>query len=99
VYLVADPTSSAGSAVTIKSNVKELCLPIVHRSLVSLCNHYVPLMRNPYAFNCLIVVGANLCARDPLEVKGKGIRGVGGAADKEAYRLLSVLCPRKFLHF
>jgi hypothetical protein len=25
-----------------------------------------------------------MCARDPLEVKGKGITGVGGAADKEA---------------
>jgi hypothetical protein len=24
-----------------------------------------------------------MCARDPLEVKGKGIRGVGGVADKE----------------
>jgi hypothetical protein len=32
------------------------------------------------------VVGANLCARDPLEVKGKGIRGVGGVAD-----ILSIL--------
>jgi hypothetical protein len=33
----------------------------------------------------ITVVGANLCARDPLEVKGKGIRGVGRVADKEAY--------------
>jgi hypothetical protein len=31
------------------------------------------------------VVGANLCAPDPLEVKGKGIRGMEGVADKEAY--------------
>jgi hypothetical protein len=31
------------------------------------------------------VVGANLCTRDPLDVKGKGIRGVGGVTDKEAY--------------
>jgi hypothetical protein len=31
------------------------------------------------------VVGANLCARDPLEEKGMGIRGVEGVADKEAY--------------
>jgi hypothetical protein len=31
------------------------------------------------------VVGVNMCVRRPLEVKGKGIRGVGGAANKEAY--------------
>jgi hypothetical protein len=31
------------------------------------------------------VVGANLCARDPLQEKGRGIRGAGGVADKEAY--------------
>jgi hypothetical protein len=30
-------------------------------------------------------VGANLCARDPLEVKGHGIRGLEGGAGKEAY--------------
>jgi hypothetical protein len=31
------------------------------------------------------VVGANLCVRGPSDVKGKGIRGEGGVADKEAY--------------
>jgi hypothetical protein len=36
------------------------------------------------------VVGANLCARDPLELKGKGFRGVGGVADKEAYTVHTV---------
>jgi hypothetical protein len=35
------------------------------------------------------VVGANLCARDPLEVNGKGIRGEGGVADKKAYTVKS----------
>jgi hypothetical protein len=29
------------------------------------------------------VVGANVCVRGPLEVKGKGIREVGGVADKK----------------
>jgi hypothetical protein len=29
------------------------------------------------------VDGANLCARDPLEVKGKGIGRVGGVADRK----------------
>jgi hypothetical protein len=32
----------------------------------------------------ITAVGANLCVRRPLELNGKGIRGVGGAADKEA---------------
>jgi hypothetical protein len=32
----------------------------------------------------LTVVGTNLCAWVPLEVKGKGIRGVGRVAGKEA---------------
>jgi hypothetical protein len=36
------------------------------------------------------VVGANLCSRDPSEVKGKGIRGVGAVADKEAYSVHTV---------
>jgi hypothetical protein len=31
------------------------------------------------------VVGANLCVPRPLEIKGKGIRRVGGVAVKEAY--------------
>jgi hypothetical protein len=35
------------------------------------------------------VVGANLCVRRPLEVKGKGIIGVGQASDKEAYTVHS----------
>jgi hypothetical protein len=29
------------------------------------------------------VVGANLCVRRTLEVKGKGVRGVGGLPDTE----------------
>jgi hypothetical protein len=33
------------------------------------------------------VIRANLCARDPLEVKGKGIRGV---ADKEAHTVYTI---------
>jgi hypothetical protein len=37
-----------------------------------------------YHISCT-VIGANLCTRDPLEVKGKEIRGVGGEADKEAF--------------
>jgi hypothetical protein len=36
------------------------------------------------------VVRANLCNQDPLEVKGKGIRGVGGVADKEAYTVYTI---------
>jgi hypothetical protein len=36
------------------------------------------------------VVGANLCARDPLEVKGWVIRGMGGVADKESYTVHNV---------
>jgi hypothetical protein len=37
---------------------------------------------------CLLpvtVVGANLCVWGPLELKGKGIRGVEGAADREHF--------------
>jgi hypothetical protein len=36
------------------------------------------------------VIGANLCARDPLEVKGKGIRAIRVVADKEAYTVHSI---------
>jgi hypothetical protein len=36
------------------------------------------------SFTSGIVVRANLCVRRPLEVKGKGIRKVGGVADKDA---------------
>jgi hypothetical protein len=36
------------------------------------------------------VVGAKPCVRCPLEVKGKGIRGVGGVADKEAYTVHTI---------
>jgi hypothetical protein len=36
------------------------------------------------------LVGPNLCARDPLEVTGKGTRGVGGVADKEAYAVHTI---------
>jgi hypothetical protein len=32
----------------------------------------------------VILIGANLCVRCTLEVKGKGIRGLRGVADKEA---------------
>jgi hypothetical protein len=35
-------------------------------------------------------VGTNLCVRGPLEVKSKGIRGVGGVADKEAYTVHTI---------
>jgi hypothetical protein len=46
--------------------------------------------------NCA-VVGLNLCARDPLDVKGKGVRCVGGIADKEAYthRAINVISQRQ----
>lgn len=33
------------------------------------------------------VVGANLCVRRPLDVKDKGIRGIGRASNNEAYWL------------
>jgi hypothetical protein len=36
------------------------------------------------------VVGANLCIRGPLEVNGKGIRGVGAVADKEIYTVHTI---------
>jgi hypothetical protein len=42
------------------------------------------------AANKSTVVGTNLCVPRPLEVRGKGIRGVGGAADKEACTVQTV---------
>jgi hypothetical protein len=41
----------------------------------------------------------NLCARDALEVNGKGIRRVGGVADKEAYtvRTINIISQRQYL--
>jgi hypothetical protein len=44
------------------------------------------------------VVGANLCARDPLEIKCKGIRGVGGVADKEAEAVhtINIISQRQY---
>jgi hypothetical protein len=44
------------------------------------------------------VVGVNLCARDPLEVKGMGISGVGGVADKEAYTVhtINIISQRQY---
>jgi hypothetical protein len=43
-----------------------------------------------YCFGCLFllhdiktIVVANLCVRSPLDVKDKGIRGVGGTVDKD----------------
>jgi hypothetical protein len=38
----------------------------------------------------LTVVGANLCAPRLLELKGKGIKGMGGVGDKEAYTLHNI---------
>lgn len=34
------------------------------------------------------VVGTNLCGRRPSELKGKGIKGMIGLADKEAHTVL-----------
>jgi hypothetical protein len=51
---------------------------------------YTPRSVHPYTFDpwrvyeIRTVGGANLCARDPLKVKGKGISGVEGVACKEA---------------
>jgi hypothetical protein len=45
------------------------------------------------------VVGANLCARDPLEIKGNWIRGVGGVADKEAYTVHTINIISQRLYF
>jgi hypothetical protein len=38
------------------------------------------------------------CARDPLEVKGKGIREVGGVADKEAniVHIINIISQRQY---
>jgi hypothetical protein len=41
-------------------------------------------------YNISTVVGANLCPRDPLEVKGKVVIGTGGVADKEAYTVHTI---------
>jgi hypothetical protein len=38
-----------------------------------------------WRYGLCTVVGANLRVRRPLEVKCKGIKGVGGVAGKEAY--------------
>jgi hypothetical protein len=47
---------------------------------------------------CSTVVGANLCARDQLKLKGKGIRGMEGSADKEAYtvRTTNIISQRQY---
>jgi hypothetical protein len=45
------------------------------------------------------VVGANLCVWGPLEVKGKGIKGVGGVADKEAYTVHTINIISQRLYF
>jgi hypothetical protein len=37
------------------------------------------------------VVGANLCVRRPLELKGKGIGGVEYVVDKKAYTVVPKL--------
>jgi hypothetical protein len=44
------------------------------------------------------VIGANLCARDPLEVTGKGIREVGGVTDKEACTVhtINIISQRQY---
>jgi hypothetical protein len=44
------------------------------------------------------VVGANLCVRRPSDVKGKGIRGAGGVADKEAYTVhtINIISQRQY---
>jgi hypothetical protein len=44
------------------------------------------------------VVGANLCIQGPLEVKGKGIRGVDRVADKEAYtvHIINNISPQQY---
>jgi hypothetical protein len=38
----------------------------------------------------LTVVGESLCVRRPVEVKGKGIRRVGGVTGKEAYTVHTI---------
>jgi hypothetical protein len=45
------------------------------------------------------VVGANLCSRDPLELKDKGIKAVGGIADKEAYTVhtTNIVSQRQYI--
>jgi hypothetical protein len=44
------------------------------------------------------VVGANLCAQDTSEVKGKGIRGMGEVADKEAcaVQTINIIFQRQY---
>jgi hypothetical protein len=46
---------------------------------------YIDCLRQEDAERAVLLVGANLCARNPLQVKGKGLRGVGGEADTEAF--------------
>jgi hypothetical protein len=45
------------------------------------------------------LLGTNLCVRRPLEVKGKGIRGVEEAADVEAYTVHSMNIIYQRLYF
>jgi hypothetical protein len=56
----------------------ERCWTTLHQMLSSNSEE------NNFPLILLTVIGANLCARDPLEVKRKGLRGVGGVAYKEA---------------
>jgi hypothetical protein len=45
------------------------------------------------------VVGASRCVRGPLEVNGKGIRGAGVVAGKEAYMVHAVNIIYQWLYF
>jgi hypothetical protein len=49
------------------------------------CKKVLKTFRRRKLYQGFTVTGTNLCDGRPLEVNGKGIRGVGGAADMEAY--------------
>jgi hypothetical protein len=51
-----------------------------------------------FSIKSFTVVGANLCVRRPLEINGKGIRGVRVAADK-AYTVHSINIIFQFQYF
>jgi hypothetical protein len=60
-----------------------LAIPTQKESSHLLLNELLTTLQPPKLF-IFTVVGANLCVPYPLEIKDKGIRRVGGVAEKEA---------------
>jgi hypothetical protein len=86
--------------VFVTFNIMYVETKVVLKSIPFYTKAHTPHKRHtPRLCGALTVVGKNLCVPCPLEVNGKGIRGLGGVAGKEAHTIQTMNIISRRQHF